>query len=338
LAASSADIPAGGLKTGAGEVLVRLTERRDYGKQFAELPILVTEDGSKVLLRDIARIDDSFADTDRFSRYNGRNAVMLEVYRIGNETPIQVADSVREQLKEFVPYMPPGIETAIDNDRSDIYRQRVQLLLKNGAFGLVLVLVLLGLFLEARLAFWVMMGIPISFMGSFLLLPTVGVTINMMSLFAYIIALGIVVDDAIVVGENFYYYRQQGLSPMAAAIKGVGEVSVPVVFSILTNIAAFLPIYFIPGVTGNIFRMIPVVVCVVFYDFAAGMHFHVLPAHLGHEQEADGAPVSPDGFMHGSKGFSNWIHLVGLSPVMARCCPCPCETSLFDDSFCHEPC
>lgn len=279
LAASSADIPAGGLKTSTGEVLVRLTERRDYGKQFAELPIIVTETGSKVLLRDIARIDDSFADTDRYSRYNGRNAVMLEVYRVGKETPIQVADAVRAQLKEFAPYMPIGIETAIDNDRSDTYRQRVELLLKNGAFGLVLVLVLLGLFLEARIAFWVAMGIPISFLGSFLLLPALGVTINMMSLFAYIIALGIVVDDAIVVGENVYYYRQQGLSPLAAAISGVGEVSVPVTFSILTNIAAFLPIYFIPGVTGNIFRMIPVVVCVVFTISLMECVF-VLPAHL----------------------------------------------------------
>ncbi len=310
LAASSADIPAGGLKTGAGEVLVRLTERRDYGKEFAELPVLVTEDGSKVLLRDIARIDDSFADTDRFSRYNGCNAVMLEVYRIGNETPIQVADAVREQLKEFVPYMPPGMETAIEWDRSDIYRQRVQLLLKNGAFGLVLVLVLLGLFLEARLAFWVMMGIPISFMGSFLLLPVVGITINMMSLFAYIIALGIVVDDAIVVGENIYYYRQQGLSPMAAAIKGVADVSVPVTFSILTNIAAFLPIYFIPGITGNIFRMIPVVVCVVFTISLLECVF-ILPAHLGHERERNRTGINrwlharQQGF---SNGFTWWIY------------------------------
>jgi len=305
LAASSADIPAGGLKTGTGEVLVRLTERRDYGKQFAELPIIVTETGSKVLLRDIARIDDSFADTDRYSRYNGRNAVMLEVYRVGKETPIQVADAVRAQLKEFAPYMPIGIQTAIDNDRSDTYRQRVELLLKNGAFGLVLVLVLLGLFLEARIAFWVAMGIPISFLGSFLLLPALGVTINMMSLFAYIIALGIVVDDAIVVGENVYYYRQQGLSPLAAAISGVGEVSVPVTFSILTNIAAFLPIYFIPGVTGNIFRMIPVVVCVVFTISLMECVF-VLPAHLGHEKIRQRKGIA--GWLHArQQGFSKWF-------------------------------
>ena len=310
LAASSADIPAGGLKTGAGEVLIRLTERRDYGKQFAELPIIVTEDGSEVLLRDIARIDDSFADTDRYSRYNGRNAVMLEVYRIGKETPIQVADAVRSQLEEFVPFMPPGIETAIDGDKSDIYRQRVQLLLKNGAFGLCLVLVLLGLFLEARLAFWVMLGIPISFMGSFLFLPAAGVTINMISLFAYIIALGIVVDDAIVVGENVYYYRQQGLAPLTAAIRGTREVATPVTFSILTNIAAFLPIYFIPGTTGNIFRMIPVVVCVVFTISLIECVF-VLPAHLGHEGKRKRTGISKwlherqQGF---SKGFTWWVH------------------------------
>ena len=305
LTASAADIPAGGLKTSGGEVLVRLTERREYGRQFEELPVIVTENGGEVLLRDMARVYDSFADTDRYSRYDGRNAVMLEVYRVGKETPIQVADAVRRQLEEFERFLPPGIHAAIEYDRSDMYRQRVQLLLKNGAIGLILVLLLLGLFLEARLAFWVMLGIPISFMGSFLFLPLAGVTINMMSLFAYIIALGIVVDDAIVVGENIYYYRQKGLSPLAASIQGVREVAMPVTFSITTNIAAFLPIYFIPGVTGNIFRMIPIVVCIVFIISLIECLF-VLPAHLGHERRRQRAGVGK--WLHEKQQrFSQWF-------------------------------
>ncbi|MBN2582659.1 MAG: efflux RND transporter permease subunit, partial [Planctomycetes bacterium] len=206
LRSASIDMPAGGLKTPGGELLVRLKERRDYGREFARLPIITTSDGSQVLLGQIATLDDSFADTDRYSRYDGQPAVSLEVYRVGDQTPIRVSEAVRERMEDLRASLPPGVHIAIEDDRSDVYRQRVELLVKNGAMGLVLVLILLGLFLEARLAFWVMMGIPISFMGSFLFLPLGDVTINMMSLFAYIIALGIVVDDAIVVGENIYHY------------------------------------------------------------------------------------------------------------------------------------
>lgn len=310
LTESAADIPAGGMKTEGGEILVRLKERRDYGKQFAELPIINTESGSKVLLRDIADIDDSFADTDRFSRYNGKNAVMIEVYRIGKETPMQVSDGALARLEEFQAYLPPGVMTDVYDDRSETYRQRFGMLLKNGAIGLVLVLGLLGLFLEARLAFWVMMGVPISFMGSFLFLPFFDVTINMMSLFAYIIALGIVVDDAIVVGENIYSYHQQGMKFLDAAIAGAREVAVSVVFSILTNIAAFIPIYFIPGTTGKIFQMIPVVVCVTFTISLIECMF-VLPAHLGHhhDRQLKGLLKVLHGWQQAfSRGFTWWVH------------------------------
>jgi len=295
LAVASADIPGGGLKTGSGEILLRLKERRDYGRQFARLPILTTSDGSVVHLNDIATINDSFADTDRYSRYNGKPAVMLEVYRIGKETPIQVADAVRRELDAYQRYLPPGISTDTYHDRSDFYRQRVQLLLKNGAMGLTLVLVLLGIFLEARLAFWVMMGIPISFLGAFLFLPSADISINMISLFAFIIALGIVVDDAIVVGENIYHHHQEGMPFLQAAVTGTREVTVPVVFSVLTNIVAFIPIYFIPGTIGKIFQMIPIVVCVAFAISLIECLF-ILPAHLGHHRERQ------------RRGLKRWLH------------------------------
>lgn len=306
---ASVDIPGGGLKTETGEILVRVKERRDYGRQFAELPIITTGDGTQLLLGQIATIHDGFADTDRYSRFNGQPAVTLEVYRVGDQTPIQVADSVRRQLEELRPTLPPGIHATIDHDRSEVYEDRVTLLLKNGAFGLVLVLVLLGFFLEARVAFWVMMGIPISFLGSFLFLPAAGVTINMMSLFAYIIALGIVVDDAIVVGENVYRYRQEGLPLLTASIRGAREVGTPVTFSILTNIAAFMPIYFIPGTMGNIFKMIPIVVCLVFL-ISLGESLFILPAHLGHQRERQRHGLTAwlhekqQGFSH---DFASWV-------------------------------
>lgn len=302
------DVPGGGLRTESGEVLLRLTERRYFGSEFERLPVISTPEGAKVLLGDIAEIDDSFAETDRYSRFNGKKAVSLEVYRVGSETPIQVAAAVRERLDAYE-HLPPGIQIDFSRDRSITYRQRVQLLLKNGAIGLILVFGLLGLFLEARLAFWVMMGLPISFIGVFLFLPFAGVTINMMSLFAFIIALGIVVDDAVVVGENVYHYHQEGEEFLTAAIKGAREVSVPVTFSILTNIAAFLPIYFIPGTTGKMFQMIPVVVCLVFV-ISLVESLVILPAHLGHQRERPRRGLR--GWLHRrqqafSKAFLHWV-------------------------------
>ncbi len=276
------DVPGGGIKTSRGEILVRVRERRDFGHEFARLPILTTPGGSQVLLGDIAEIVDGFADTDREVRYNGKPAILLGVYRIGGQTPLQVAAAVKSRLTQISGQLPRGMQLAIKRDRSEIYGQRVSLLLRNGSFGLVLVLLLLGLFLEARVAFWVMMGIPISFLGSFLVLPATGVSINMISLFAYIIALGIVVDDAIVVGENIYHLRQAGMSFLGAAVQGAREVAMPVCFSVLTNVATFLPLYFVPGFMGKIFRMIPIVVSTTFM-ISLGESLFVLPAHLSHQ-------------------------------------------------------
>ena len=273
------DLPGGDIDTESGEVLLRMKERRDWGQEFAQLPILNTENGSQVMLEDIGSVEDGFEEADRYSTYNGKRSVELEVYRVGEQTPIEVHDAVVEQMDTLD--LPAGVQYTIQDDRSEIYQQRAELMLKNGALGLVLVLCLLGLFLEARLAFWVMMGIPISFLGSFLLLPWMGISINMISMFAYIVALGIVVDDAIVVGENVYSYQQQGMPFLQAAIKGAREVAMPVTFSVLTNIIAFLPILFIPGVTGKIFGVIPVVVCSAFAISLIECLF-VLPAHLGH--------------------------------------------------------
>jgi multidrug efflux pump subunit AcrB len=281
LRAASIERPGGGLKTDSGEVLVRVVERRDFGREFAALPIITTVGGSQVPLGKIATIDDSFADTDRAMQLNSKPAVSLDVFRVGSQTPIEVSDAVHAELESLRKELPPGVRATIHNDRSEIYRDRVNLLLKNGAIGLALVFVVLGLFLEARLAFWVMMGIPISFMGSFLFLPEAGVSLNMISLFAYIVALGIVVDDAIVVGENIYHYRQEGMGFLPAAIRGVREVAMPVTFSVLTNCIAFMPLYFIPGFMGKIFQMIPVVVCIVFLISLFECLF-VLPAHLSH--------------------------------------------------------
>lgn len=292
---ASTDLPAGGIRTQGGEVLVRMTERRDVGEEFSRTPILTAPDGTPVLLGDIGTVRDDFAEEDRMALFNGRNAVRLEVYRIGNQTPVGVASAVRRKADALKGALPEGIELAVLNDASEMYRQRAHLLLKNGAFGLILVFVLLGFFLELRLAFWVMLGIPISILGTFLLMPLLGASINMVTLFAFLIALGILVDDAIVVGENVYHHHQEGLPFRQAAVVGVREVAMPVAFSILTNIAAFVPLLFLPGVMGKIFSMIPVVVITTFVLSWVESMF-ILPAHLGHQHDRN------------LRGLRRWLH------------------------------
>lgn len=284
LSRASVEIPAGGIKTPAGEVLVRAKERRDYGSEFAKIPIIILPDGNEVSLGDISTIRDDFQETDQRGFYNDKPAVLISVYRIGKQTPTQVEEAALRQMELVKPSLPPGMNLEVVNNMADVYRQRISLLLRNAAFGLILVFVILGLFLELRLAFWVMMGIPISFLGSFLVLPLWDVSINMISMFAYIIALGIVVDDAIVIGENIYYHHQQGIPFTKAAGKGAREMATPVTFSILTNIATFVPLLFIPGMMGKIFKVIPMVVCTVFLISLFESLF-ILPSHLSHQKD-----------------------------------------------------
>jgi multidrug efflux pump subunit AcrB len=286
---SSVELGGGGVKTDAGEILIRTDERRRLGAEYADIPVLTRPDGMVVKLGDIATIEDAFADEDRETTYNGKRAASVVVYQVGNEDPVGVARAVRRRMETLRARLPEDVGLAIVGDRSEVYRDRLQLLLRNAGLGLALVMILLGLFLEVRLAFWVMMGVPVSFLGCLLFLPYFDVSINMISLFAFIIAVGIVVDDAIVVGESVYYERQRGKPHLQAAVDGVHAVSGPVVFAVLTNILAFLPLLFIPGSMGQIWRNIPIVISVI---FAASLveALVILPAHLAHGRvRAEGA-------------------------------------------------
>ncbi|BBO89438.1 efflux RND transporter permease subunit [Desulfosarcina ovata] len=299
------ELPGGSIKTDSGDVLVRMTERRDFGPQFARIPIITANDGTQVLLGDIADVVDGFEDTDSFATYNGQRAILIDVYRVGEQTPLAVSDAVRRKLVEIRPDLPPGIDLVSRNDRSDIYRQRMDLMLRNGYFGLTLVFILLAIFLEPRLAFWVSLGIPISILGSLFFLPAAGVSINIMSMFAFIITLGIVVDDAIVAGENMYHHRQAGKSWIRAAVAGTREIAMPVTFSVLTNIVAFAPLFFVSGIMGKIFRQIPVVVVAVF-AVSLVESLLILPAHIGHRK-----PRSETGLfgwiLRQQERFSHWF-------------------------------
>ncbi len=279
---SSVETPGGGVKTAGGEILVRTAARKRHGADFETIPILSRPDGTQVLLRDMAGVDDGFQETDQEAFFNGERAVMVKVYRVGEQTPITISKDVLRYIDAERGRLPPGIQLSVWADMSEIYGQRVDLLRRNGVMGLALVMLVLGLFLEIGLAFWVTLGIPICFVGSLLFLPTVDASINMISLFAFIVTLGMVVDDAIVVGEAVHARRSRGMPFLDAAIGGVREVALPIVFAVSTTIIAFAPMLFVPGPAGKFFRLIPIVVISVLLISLIESLF-VLPAHLGHK-------------------------------------------------------
>lgn len=280
---AAVDVPAGGVKSTAGEILVRVTERRDWAREFGDIVVARGSGGGTVRLKDIATIRDALVDEPRNMVYNGEPAVGIDIYRIGDQTPMSVSDATREVLAEVQPSLPSSVHVSIRDDDSQIFKERLSLLLKNGFIGLLLVFVVLGAFLELRLAFWVTLGIPTSFLGALLFLPALDISINMVSMFAFIIALGIVVDDAIIAGENIHEWRRLGYSNMQAAIAGARQVAVPLTFAILTNIVAFIPLMYLPGFMGKIFGIIPFVVGSVFIISWAEALF-ILPSHLAHSR------------------------------------------------------
>lgn len=277
----SVELPGGELETPSGEILVRVADRANTGAEFGKIVLRGTSGGGNLRLDEVAEIDDGFADNDQGYSFNGKNAVRITAYRVGDETPRSVADAVKAYAETLREELPSVITVTVWNDDSEILDQRIDLLVTNAAMGLALVLVVLALFLELRLAFWVACGIPISFLGAFLLFGTIGLSINMVTLFAFIVTLGMVVDDAIIVGEHAFAKAQAGMNPMAAAIEGAQEMAVPVTFAVLTTTAAFAPLMFVPGVMGKIFYQIPaVVICVLVFSVVES--FFILPAHVGH--------------------------------------------------------
>ncbi|CAM4002327.1 efflux RND transporter permease subunit [Vreelandella rituensis] len=284
------DLAGGQLATLEGEWLVRYQGRRNTAQEFADLPIFTSDSGTPVRLGTIAEVIDGFAETDQEVFYNGEPGLTVEVYQIGDQTPTGISEAVSGELERLHAGLPEGVSLSVSRDSSELYSDRLGLLLKNAWMGLALVLVLMALFLEARLAFWVTLGIPTAFLGAMLFLPWFGVSLNLMSMFAFIIALGIVVDDAIMVGENIYSYREQGYSLRDAAVRGAREIATPITFAILSNIVAFLPLLFLPGFLGLIFATVPVVVVTVFLISWLEALF-ILPAHLAHSRKPRVTPA-----------------------------------------------
>ena len=270
---------AGKIKASNGDILVTVGQREFWANDIANVPLVSDKSGDQLRLGDIAKVSEGFADERNIVTYNGQLSAQLNIYRMGEQTPSQIADAIEAMWPEIIAMLPPNAGVAIVDDDAKNYQKRLSLLLSNAFLGLLLILIIMSLFLQFKLAFWVVAGIPSAFLGAMLFLPTFDVSINMVSMFGFIVALGIVVDDAIIAGENIYSHIQEGMSFQEAAIKGANEVAKPLTYAILTNIVAFLPLLLLPGSMKLLFGAIPIVVVVCFAVSWVEALF-ILPSHL----------------------------------------------------------
>ena len=276
---SSIDLPSGTIRSQDGEILLRTAGQAYRGTEFESLVLRTLPDGTRLRLDDVATVIDGFAEIDQSAQFDGEPAVMVQVYRVGDQNALEIAEKVKAYVDEAQAQMPDGIKLTVWKDFSRSLNDRLSLMLENGRIGLILVFISLAIFLHLRLAFWVTLGIPISFLGAISMMSFLGISINMVSLFTFIVVLGIVVDDAVIIGENIYRHYQMGKSGLRAAIDGACEVSVPVIFAILTSIAAFAPLLTIESALGELMKIIPQVVILVLI-FSLIESLFILPAHL----------------------------------------------------------
>jgi multidrug efflux pump subunit AcrB len=277
----SIDLPGGKIKTAQGEILVRSKGQLYTGREFEAIPLITLAGGTVVRLGQVASVIDGFTDVDIKARFNGKPAAVVRISRTSEQDIIEIANIARNYVAAHDYKMNKDIDLAIWGDLSVLVRDRIELMVRNGFQGITLVFIALALFLNFRLAFWVAIGIPISFMAAFLVLNAFGQTVNMISLFAFIMTLGILVDDAIIVGENIYTHYNRGKSPSAAVIDGLKEVGGPVVMAVSTTVVAFLPLMFIAGIMGKFIAVMPMAVIIILI-VSLGEALIILPAHLNH--------------------------------------------------------
>lgn len=281
----SIDLPAGSIRSSSGNLVVRTRGQAYTIEDFSKIPIR-NSNGAELTLEEVATITEGGEDEKVLSEFNRRPAVRIDIGRTGNENALVIAKKVRDYVKTSDQRFPEGIVLGIHNDQAISLQGRLGTLSSSLFQGAILVMIVLGMFLRPQLAFWVVLGIPISFAGGIIVMNLFGISANMMSLFGFIIVVGVVVDDAIVTGENVYSRMQDGLAPLDAAIQGTREVTVPVTFGILTTIVAFVPLLFFDGMTGDFGRQIPLVVAPVLL-FSLVESKLVLPAHLKHMRIRD---------------------------------------------------
>ncbi len=276
---SSRDIPAGTLNTDAGEIRIRTLGKATQVSDFENINIRSNADGTQIRLGDIATVIDAFDEGPQYTSFDGKRGASLEVYRVGDQNAIELSKKVIDYIADKNDRLPENVSLTYWRDNSKSIKARLSTLVNSALQGCLLIFLLLSLFLRPKVALWVSVGIPISFMGAMTLMPYIGVTYNLISLFAFIVVLGIVVDDAIVTGENIYTHLQRGSDPTTAAIEGTQEVSVPVTFGVLTTMTAFVPLLMVGGLRGQIFAVIPAIILPVLL-FSLIESKLILPAHM----------------------------------------------------------
>jgi multidrug efflux pump subunit AcrB len=274
---ASLDIPAGTVESEAGDILLRVEEKKYAGSAYEDIVVRSSPDGSLLRVRDIATVVDGFKPVNLLARHQGEPAIFIKVSRSESEDTLEVARAVKAYLSEL--QLPDGLSISILEDQTRILKQRMNLLTRNAILGYALVFLALLLFLDLKLAFWTSLGIPISFLGGLLVVFMLGMSFNMITLFALIVVLGIVVDDAIVTGESIFAEQEAGKKDQAAALSGVGIIRAPVTVGVTTTVAAFAPLAFSTGTLGQIMRPIPIfVISILLISLVEA--FTILPAHL----------------------------------------------------------
>lgn len=294
----SLDRPGGSIKTNSGEVLLRTKGQAYTAPEFSRIVVRTRDDGTRLLLGEIAEVVDGFEEDERYATFDGAPAVTVKVDRVAEQSVLSVVEAAKGYLTEARAEYPEGLGFTIWRDSSQTLRDRLSLMFKNGASGFVLVFIVLALFLRLRLAIWVSIGVPIAMLGALYVFPVLGISIDVISSFGFIMVLGLLVDDAIVVGENVHRHQENSEDPLEASIRGTQEVSIPVIFGVLTTIAAFMPMLMAPGEMGQIFGAIAitVVLCLIFSVVESQL---VLPAHLGHMKPAAPKGTAPPGSLRG---------------------------------------
>ena len=281
--ASSIDLPGGSVKTRGGEIMLRSVGQRYTGREFEDLVVIKRTDGTTVRISDVGKVVDGFRESDESSRFDGERAVIVQVFRVGDQDVVQIVSTVKAYVETVRTTLPEGVKLTLWNDETVILKSRISLLTRNMLTGLALVFMILAISLRLRLAFWVSLGIPISFFGCAALMPAFDISVNMISLFAFLMVLGIVVDDAIVVGESVYSHRRKIPDGETAAIKGAKLVAIPVTFGVLTTVAAFTPMLHMDDNARKLWMDIGLIVifCLVFSLLESKL---ILPSHLAHSR------------------------------------------------------
>jgi len=303
----SLDLSAGSIRSEAGDILLRTKGQAYVGRDFEEIVVRTNPDGTRILLKDVAEIHDAFVESDAFSEYNGKPAISIQVLSVGDQSELDISQTVREYVERKEANLPSDIQVDTWADTSYYLEGRLDMMLKNLFMGAALVFLTLTLFLRLKLAFWVMVGLPVAFLGAFFVMPLVDVTVNMLSLFGFILVLGIVVDDAIVIGESAYTNMRAKGHSVDNIIEGVHKVMVPATFGVLTTIAAFLPILLVTGISGQFFAAIGwvVVLCLSFSLVESKL---ILPAHLAHMKVRRYERDTHNPFIRFQRFFSEGLH------------------------------